>query len=78
MSTTFPNVTRTVRPDYASVSDVAVLMGVGRSTVRRWVYSGRLEARRSPGGGLLIPLEALRRLPSVHEEMPRRAHRHRH
>ena len=36
--------------DYVLVSDVADYCSVGRSTVRRWVQSGKLKAWRLPGG----------------------------
>lgn len=61
-------VTRRVTPDYVSVSDAAVLLGVGRSTVRRYVSRGLIEARRLPGGGgVRIPIRALN-LPDYTED----------
>lgn len=50
---------RTVRPDYVTVRDAAVLTGRGESTIRRWIVDRRLTAVRDPGGGVLVPLAAL-------------------
>ncbi len=33
--------------EYLTVSQVATHFGVDESTVRRWIYSGRLEAKRT-------------------------------
>lgn len=50
---------RRVTPDYVSTGDAARLLGVSRSTVRRWITCGQLEARRLPSGFVRVPLRAL-------------------
>lgn len=45
--------------------DAAALLGVSSDTVRRWIDSGRLEARRTRGGQRRIDGEALARLAAA-------------
>lgn len=59
-----PNASRTVSPDFISVAEAAVLLGVHRQTVYAAIRSGELPARRL-GGRYLIPLASLRALPPV-------------
>lgn len=59
---------RTVTPDFVTVSEVAVLLGRSQSTIRAWIRDGRLPARRDFGGGVLVPLDALRAMPPVAQE----------
>ena len=66
---------RRVEPDYCSVGDAARLLGVGRSTVRRWISEGRLDARRLPSGNVRIPWRALD-LPAYREDHDLVANRH--
>jgi excisionase family DNA binding protein len=64
-----PVVSRVAIPDYVTVAETATLLGRDRETIYRWVRAGRLTAVRDPGGGVLIPIAALRALPRVgHEE----------
>ena len=66
MSTTH-HLRRRIAPDYVSTGDAARLLGVSRSSARRWISEGRLEARRTPGGNVRIPWRALD-LPAYRED----------
>jgi len=44
------------------VGEVARLLGVSPTTVRRWILSGRIRAERTPGGHYRIPESEVRRL----------------
>jgi excisionase family DNA binding protein len=55
---------RTVTPDYISVAEAAVLLGVHRHTIYNAIRAKELPARRL-GGRYLIPIAALRDLPTV-------------
>jgi molybdopterin-binding protein len=47
------------------LGDAAKLLGVSPDTVRRWIDSGRLSARRTKGGQRRIEAEALARLAAT-------------
>lgn len=49
-------------PELLTVSEYALEMRVTGQTVRRWVREGRLEAVRTRGGQMRVPLHALPRL----------------
>jgi excisionase family DNA binding protein len=44
---------------YFSTSDVASAMGVGESSVKRWIDAGRLAAKKTPGGHRRVALTEL-------------------
>ena len=44
------------------MGEVARLLGVSPTTVRRWILSGRIRAERTPGGHYRIPESEVRRL----------------
>ena len=44
-----------------STREVALLFRVCSATVRRWAETGRLEARRTPGGRWTFPVSGVRR-----------------
>ena len=43
-----------IAPSYVSVEHAALLMDCSHWTVRRWITSGALNARKMPSGGLRI------------------------
>ena len=51
----FPGVTVTLKRDWLTMTEVADLLGVNRTTAWRWVESGRLKLRtkQTPGGRTL-------------------------
>jgi excisionase family DNA binding protein len=48
-----------ITPSYVSVDIAAALMGVSHWTVRRWITSGALPARKLPSGGLRVAVADL-------------------
>jgi putative resolvase len=42
-------------PEHMTPSEVAELVGYTHPTVLRWIRSGKLRARRSPGGTYRVP-----------------------
>jgi excisionase family DNA binding protein len=67
------------RPVWWTTSEVAAYYRVGRETVNRWLASGRLAGRRTPGGQWRIPDSALPRdagsggtAPSVNDSLTER------
>lgn len=48
-----------ITPSYVSVDIAAALMGVSHWTVRRWITSGSLPARKLPSGGLRVAVADL-------------------
>lgn len=51
-----------VAPSYVSVEHAAQLMDVSHWTVRRWITSGSLPARKLPSGGLRIAVVDLEQI----------------
>jgi len=43
------------------VDEVAGIFGVTPKTVYRWIEEQRFEVKRTPGGGIRIPREALKK-----------------
>jgi excisionase family DNA binding protein len=50
--------TSTLRPDFSNtltLTQFAATLGISTKTARRWIESGQLEARKTPGGHYRIP-----------------------
>lgn len=60
-----------IAPSFVSVEHAALLMDCSHWTIRRWITSGALNARKMPSGGLRI---AVRDLEAIGE--PVRPDRH--
>lgn len=52
----------TIQADESSVTEVAELLGVADKTVRRWIATGTLKARRLRTGALAIHKDEIARL----------------
>jgi molybdopterin-binding protein len=52
------------------IAEAAELLGVSDDTVRRWIDSGRLAARRDPGGPAVVDGEALAGVAAQLHEAP--------
>ncbi len=51
-----------ITPSYISVEHAAQLMDASHWTVRRWITSGHLAARKMPGGGIRVAVVDLEQL----------------
>lgn len=49
-------------PEHMAPSEVAQLLGYAHVTVLRWIHSGKLRARRSPGGTYRVSRDEVERL----------------
>ena len=56
--------------DTVRLGRAAEMLGVSADTVRRWVESGRLDARRSISGQRLVTIESIRRLLGARRQAP--------
>lgn len=57
-------------PESMAPTEVAGLMGYTPATVLRWIRSGKVRARQSPGGTYRIPRAEVRRLLAVAADEP--------
>lgn len=48
-----------VAPSYLSVEHAALLMDVSHWTIRRWITSGALNAKKMPSGGIRVAVADL-------------------
>lgn len=60
-----------VVPSYISISTAARLMSVSPWTVRRWISSGALPARKLPSGGLRVAVADLESVVGGHRHPTR-------
>lgn len=51
-----------IAPSYVSVEHAAQLMDCSHWTIRRWITSGALPARKMPSGGIRVAVADLERV----------------
>src|SRR5690349_5630720 len=55
-----------------TVREAARRLGVGYSSLKQWIYQGRVRTTRTPGGHHRIAEAELERLQARHDKPPRR------